>query len=125
MKISRIIIKNYRNLKSIDVNLNDTVALIGENNSGKSNFLRAATLPFLTDEIGFSGKNLSWIDINNDAKKEYYKFLWEGYDNWVNNHYNASEVLVIDMNVMDVVNNEDDKKKLISMVEEKLKEVRG
>ena len=29
------------------------------------------------------------------------------------------------MNVMDVVNNEDDKKKLISMVEEKLKEVRG
>ncbi|MEI3337931.1 MAG: AAA family ATPase [Clostridium sp.] len=75
MKISRIIIKNYRNLKSIDVNLNDTVALIGENNSGKSNFLRAATLPFLTDEIGFSGKNLSWIDINNDAKKEYYKFI--------------------------------------------------
>ena len=60
-----------------------------------------------------------------DSLKEYYKFLWEGYDNWVNNHYNASEVLVIDMNVMDVVNNEDDKKKLISMVEEKLKEVRG
>ncbi|WP_195989156.1 deoxynucleoside kinase [Clostridium sp. D53t1_180928_C8] len=59
-----------------------------------------------------------------DSLKEYYKFLWEGYDNWVNNHYNASEVLVIDMNVMDVVNNEDDKKKLISMVEEKLKEVR-
>ena len=60
-----------------------------------------------------------------DSLKEYYKFLWEGYDNRVNNHYNASEVLVIDMNVMDVVNNEDDKKKLISMVEEKLKEVRG
>ena len=60
-----------------------------------------------------------------DSLREYYHFLWEGYDNWVNNHYNASEVLVIDMNVMDVVNNEDDKKKLISMVEEKLKEVRG
>lgn len=75
MKISRIIIKNYRNLKSIDVHLNDTVALIGENNSGKSNFLRAVTLPFLTDEIGFSGKNLSWIDINNDAKEEYYQFI--------------------------------------------------
>ena len=59
-----------------------------------------------------------------DSLKEYYKFLWEGYDNWVNNHYNASEVLVIDMNVMDVVNSEDDKIKLISMVEEKLKEVR-
>lgn len=59
-----------------------------------------------------------------DSLKEYYKFLWEGYDNWVNNHYNASEVLVIDMNVMDVVNNEEDKKKLIEMVENKLKEVR-
>ena len=59
-----------------------------------------------------------------DSLKEYYHFLWEEYDNWVNNHYNASEVLVIDMNVMDVVNNEDDKKKLIEMVENKLKEIR-
>ena len=59
-----------------------------------------------------------------DSLKEYYHFLWEEYDNWVNNYYNASEVLVIDMNVMDVVNSEDDKIKLISMVEEKLKEVR-
>ena len=59
-----------------------------------------------------------------DSLKEYYHFLWEGYDNWVNNHYNASEFLIIDMNVMDVVNNEEDKKKLIKMVEEKLKEIR-
>lgn len=59
-----------------------------------------------------------------DSLREYYHFLWEGYDNWVNNHYNASEVLVIDMNVMDVVNNEEDKKKLIEMVGNKLKEVR-
>ena len=59
-----------------------------------------------------------------DSLKEYYYFLWEEYDNWVNNHYNASEVLIIDMNVMDVVNNEEDKKKLIKMVEEKLKEIR-
>lgn len=75
MKISRLIIKNYRNLRNIDIHLSDTVALIGENNSGKSNLLRAVTLPFLTDEAGFSGKNLSWTDINNDAKKEYYQFI--------------------------------------------------
>ena len=55
--------------------MNDTVALIGENNSGKSNLLRAVTFPFLTDEAGFSGKNLSWTDINNDAKKKYYKYI--------------------------------------------------
>lgn len=60
-----------------------------------------------------------------DSLKEYYKFLWEDYDNWVYNHYNASEVLIIDMDVMDVVNNEDDKHKLIEMVEAKLKEVRA
>ena len=55
-----------------------------------------------------------------DSLKEYYHFLWKDYDNWVKNHYKASEVLVIDMNVMDV----DDKIKLIQMVEEKLKQVR-
>lgn len=60
-----------------------------------------------------------------DSLKEYYHFLWKDYDNWVNNYYKASEVLVIDMDVMDVVNNEEDKKKLIELVEEKLKEVRA
>ena len=60
-----------------------------------------------------------------DSLKEYYHFLWEGYDNWVHNHYKASDVLIIDMDVMDVVNNEADKYKLIEMVEKKLKEIRG
>lgn len=60
-----------------------------------------------------------------ESLKEYYHFLWKDYDNWVNNHYNASEVLIIDMDTMDVVNNEADKHKLIEMVEEKLKEVRN
>ena len=39
MKISRLIIKNYRNLKDIDICLGETVVLVGENNSGKSNLL--------------------------------------------------------------------------------------
>lgn len=77
MKVSRLIIKNYRNLKDVDVQLSDVVALIGENNGGKSNFLRAVTLPFLTDDKGYYGKNLSWLDINDEAKSEYYEFLIE------------------------------------------------
>ena len=28
---------------------------------------------------------------------KYYKKLWEGYDDWVFNHYSASQVLVIDI----------------------------
>lgn len=51
MKIAHVKICNYRNLKDIDIGLSDTVAVIGENNSGKSNFLKAITLPFLTDVI--------------------------------------------------------------------------
>ena len=77
VKISRVKIENYRNLKNIDVNLNDVVAIIGENNSGKSNFLRAITLPFLADERGYYGKNLSWIDINATARENYYKYIIE------------------------------------------------
>ena len=59
-----------------------------------------------------------------DSLRDYYHFLWEDYDNWINNYYNASEVVIIDMDNLDVVNNEEDKKKLIEMVEEKLKEIR-
>ena len=60
-----------------------------------------------------------------ESLKEYYNFLWKDYDDWVNNYYNASEVVVIDMDNMDVVNNESDKDKLIELVENKLKEVRS
>ncbi|MBS6501705.1 MAG: deoxynucleoside kinase [Clostridium sp.] len=60
-----------------------------------------------------------------DSLKEYYHFLWKDYDAWVENCYNASEVLIIDMDNMDVVNNEADKERLIELVEEKLREVRA
>ena len=60
-----------------------------------------------------------------ESLKEYYHFLWKDYDAWVENCYNASEVLIIDMDNMDVVNNEADKEKLIELVEEKLREVRA
>ena len=63
------------------------------------------------------------FELNEDLK-EYYEFLWKDYDDWVMNYYNASEVLIIDMDKMDVVNNEEDKKELIRLVEEKLNEVR-
>ena len=51
---------------------------------------------------------------------EYYRFLWEGYDEWVINHYKASEVLIIDMDKLDVVNNEEDKEELIKLVRKQL-----
>lgn len=80
MKISRVLVKNFRNIKHIDIQISDTVAIIGENNSGKSNLLRAITLPFLTDDAGYMGKTLSWFDINNEAKRKYYLYLIENKD---------------------------------------------
>lgn len=56
---------------------------------------------------------------------DYYRILWEGYDEWVNNHYKASQVLIIDMDKVDIVGNEEDKYLVISHVEEKLKQIRG
>lgn len=56
---------------------------------------------------------------------DYYRTLWEGYDDWVFNHYKASEVLVIDIDKYDYVNNEEDTKEVLQMIENKLKEIRG
>ena len=74
MRISRVQIDNYRNLKHVDVELGNIVTLIGENNSGKSNFLRALSIPLSSDDTGTT-KRLSWFDINKGAKKQYYEFL--------------------------------------------------
>lgn len=79
MRISRVQIQNFRNIKSADVRLGDVVTLIGENNSGKSNFLYALTLPFLSDDNNIS-KSLSWADINSEARTEYYQFILEKKD---------------------------------------------
>lgn len=51
--ISRVEIKNFRNFKNICVNLGHKEVIIGENNVGKTNFLRALQLildPSLSDE---------------------------------------------------------------------------
>ena len=93
MKISHLIIKNYRNLKNIDIDLGESVTLIGENNSGKSNFLKAVTLPFITDDFGFSGKNLSWMDINDSAKEEYYHYILNNQADIIAGKINGEELI--------------------------------
>lgn len=51
--ISRVIIKNYRNFKNVNVKLSHKQVIIGENNVGKTNFLKGLQLildPSLSDE---------------------------------------------------------------------------
>lgn len=91
MKITRAIIHNFRNLKDVDVRLDNIIALVGENNSGKSNFLKALSLP-LSPEDGRGGKSLSWLDINNDAKADFYTFIEQHVDDFVNNRVNAEDL---------------------------------
>lgn len=50
--------------------------------------------------------------------KDYYYTLWSGYDNWVTNYYKASDILVIDMDKIDVVENEADALKVVTQVRE-------
>lgn len=74
MRINRVEIKNYRNLRNVNVELDSVVTLIGENNGGKSNFLKALSIPLSPDD-GNSSKKLSWYDINKEAKNEYLQFV--------------------------------------------------
>lgn len=59
-----------------------------------------------------------------EALVSYYYALWEGYDNWIKHHYKASEVLIINIDEIDYVNNEEHKQKVLSMIEQKLEEIR-
>ena len=52
---------------------------------------------------------------------EYYRILWQGYDEWLEKHYKYSDAIIVDMDNMDVVNNLSDREKLIAQVESKLK----
>lgn len=92
MRISRIQIENYRNLKHVDVELKNIVALIGENNSGKSNLLRAISLPLSSDDSG-AGKRLSWYDINKKVKDQYYEFLETNRERLIAGEVNLDEFI--------------------------------
>ncbi len=61
----------------------------------------------------------------NPELKEYYFDVWKGYDEWVINHYNASEVLIIDMDNTDVVKSSEDAARVCRDVENKLSKILG
>lgn len=90
MRICRVQVENYRNLRKVDVQLGNIVTLIGENNSGKSNFLRAISIPLASDDSGLN-KRLSWFDINKESKAEYYAFLKDNRDSIIDRSMTEQE----------------------------------
>ncbi len=59
----------------------------------------------------------------NPELKEYYFEVWKGYDEWVINNYNASDVLIIDMDNTDVVKRPEDALRVCREVDERLKDI--
>lgn len=60
-----------------------------------------------------------------ESLEEYYRFLWDGYDDWVYNQYKASEILVIDTDNTDIVKNPEDRVRVLKEIDDKLLEIRN
>lgn len=66
--------------------------------------------------IGLRGRDFE----QDQGLVDYYRTLWEGYDEWVQHHYNASEVLIVDMDKTDVVNSPADAERVVQEVKVRL-----
>ncbi|MCY8796286.1 deoxynucleoside kinase [Bacillus inaquosorum] len=75
-----------------------------------------ASFETVLHRIGLRGR-----DFEQDTSLiDYYRTLWEGYDDWLFKHYKASQVLVVDMDKLDVVNNSEDAEQVVQEVKQKL-----
>lgn len=78
-----------------------------------------ASFDTVLHRIGLRGRDFE----QDEALVEYYRTLWSGYDAWVNEHYSASEVIVIDMDNTDVVASKEDADRVTREVRQKLEEM--
>jgi putative ATP-dependent endonuclease of OLD family len=75
MIINYIKIENFRNFQLLETSLSKLSIIIGENDSGKSNFLHALKLPLSINELEYRSKRLVSSDFNSDSIKAFYKIL--------------------------------------------------
>lgn len=73
----------------------------------------------ILERIGQRGRDFE----QDPSLYDYYHKLWSGYDEWVTRHYNASQVVRIDIDRYDVVNRPEDSKAVIEIVLNKLDEM--
>ncbi|WP_067867871.1 ATP-dependent nuclease [Neptuniibacter marinus] len=67
MYIKKVTIHNYRSFRTFEAELQKLTVVIGENDTGKTNFFTALSLPLSGNQIDFSQKRLSISDINKDT----------------------------------------------------------
>lgn len=73
MYIHKVSIENYRGFDSFTVLLSKLSIIIGENDSGKSNFLAALSLPLSKGNLDFTQRRLSVSDINTKSIQKLYE----------------------------------------------------
>ena len=59
-----------------------------------------------------------------DDLVDYYKQLWDGYGDWLKNYYKASDILIINTDNLDIVNNENDQKYVLKVIQNKLNDIK-
>ncbi|MEX9788155.1 ATP-dependent endonuclease [Providencia rettgeri] len=72
MYIKKVTINNYRNFQSFEALLQKLTIVIGENDTGKTNFFSALSLPLSGNQIDFNQKRLNISDINKDSILEFF-----------------------------------------------------
>lgn len=75
MQISKVKIKNYKILENVEIELSKLSVIIGSNNSGKTTFLEALTLPFSANEIASRSKRMGLTDFSKKCIDSYLKFI--------------------------------------------------
>ncbi|MGG1219382.1 deoxynucleoside kinase [Priestia endophytica] len=114
-KISEIEFKLYENL------LHEMMAEIDELPKKAPDlmiYLKGTFEAFL-ERIGKRGREFE----QDEELMNYFYTLWSTYDDWLYNHYDKSEVLVIDIDKYDFVNREEDKAAVLEMIDNKLSEM--
>lgn len=66
--------------------------------------------------IGLRGREFE----QDEELMDYYYKVWSGYDDWVYNNYNASDVVEIDIDKYDIVNKKEDCEKVITLIKDSL-----
>lgn len=71
------------------------------------------------NRIGLRGRDYE----QDEELIEYYYDLWKSYDKWVEEEYDQSNVLIINADELDLVNNEEDKEKVVALVKKTYEEL--
>jgi len=75
MYIKEVEINNFRGFEKFKVTLSKLSVIIGENDSGKSNFIEALSLPLSGNNLNYNRKRLSISDVNTKSILRFYQSI--------------------------------------------------